>query len=206
MNNSSLSLHRTIAQNIMSPRIKRIRKVLNPPCIKGFKPYGPDVPTNNNKVVNLLYEEYEALRLCDYDMINHHDSSLIMGVSRPTFTRIYASARQKIAKAFVEGSQMSIEGGKVYFDSDWYHCKKCNCFFSKPDKDKKVDKCPLCSSLQINICEDEDINDSDNGHDTCICPECGFEQAHHIGNQCNRDNCPKCNHAMIRKGHRKCNK
>jgi hypothetical protein len=69
-----------------------------------------------------------------------------MGVSRPTFTRIYASARQKIANAFVEGKQISIEGGKVYFDSDWYQCQSCGCYFNNPEKDIKVEACPLCGA------------------------------------------------------------
>ncbi len=99
--------------------------------------------------VTLLYEEYEALRLCDYDMLNHNQASEIMSVSRPTYTRIYAAARRKVAKAFVEGRQIVISGGKVYFDSDWYHCTACKCSFNNPDKEMAVDCCPLCSSKQI---------------------------------------------------------
>ena len=102
----------------MSPRVKLIRKVLNPPLIAGFKPYGPESANHNQEPVFLLYEEYEALRLCDYDNYNHLNASVIMGISRPTFTRIYSSTRRKIAQAFVEGRQISIEGGNVYFDSD----------------------------------------------------------------------------------------
>jgi predicted DNA-binding protein (UPF0251 family) len=84
----------------MSPRIKRIRKVLDLPAIKGFKPYGLESNNRKKESVTLLYEEYEAMRLCDFDMYNHHNASIIMNVSRPTFTRIYASARKKVAKAF----------------------------------------------------------------------------------------------------------
>lgn len=133
----------------MSPRIKRSRKVLNPPLIKGFKPYGPLVGEKNTEPVYLLFEEYESLRLCDYDMINHLEASAVMGISRPTFTRIYASARQKIAKAFVEGRQITLEGGKVYYDSDWYHCNKCGCDFNNPDKETEVEHCPLCGSQSV---------------------------------------------------------
>ena len=96
-----------------------------------------------------LYEEYEALRLCDYDMLNHHGASEAMAVSRPTFTRIYSSARRKLATAFVEGRQILIEGGKVYFDSDWYECKKCSCYFNNPEKEKFAEKCPLCGSDNV---------------------------------------------------------
>ena len=187
----------------MSPRKKVLRKVLNPPIVKGFKPYGPELGKQNLEFVNLLYEEYEALRLCDYDMSNHHQASVMMGVSRPTFTRIYASALQKIAKAFVEGRQIAIEGGKVYFDSNWYHCKKCSCYFNNPEKEKTVKNCPLCGSQQVKE-YDYDNNYEDaadkRSKDICICPTCGFKHEHKHGRPCNHELCPKCNTAMKRKG------
>ena len=64
------------------------RKVSSPPVIKGFKPYGLEAGKQNSGFVNLLYEEYEAIRLSDYDHLNHQKASVMMGVSRPTFTRI----------------------------------------------------------------------------------------------------------------------
>ncbi len=96
----------------MSPRIKRIRKVVNPPTIKGFKPYGLQRRDENAESVNLLIEEYEALRLCDYESYNQFDASIMMGVSRPTFTRIYASALQKIATAFVKAGKWRLKEAK----------------------------------------------------------------------------------------------
>lgn len=182
----------------MSPRMKIIRKVSNPPIIKGFKPYGSELEGQKLDSVNLLYEEYEALRLSDYDMLNHHQASVMMGVSRPTFTRIYASALQKIAKAFVEGKQIAIEGGKVYFDSDWYHCEKCGCYFNNPEKEKPVNNCPLCRSQQIDKFDYENIVE-DSIEDICICPECGFEQKHQYGQPCSREICPHCKSFMRRK-------
>lgn len=133
----------------MTPRIRVLRKVLNPPIINGFKPYGQKSEKQNLDSVNLLYEEYEAIRLSDYSKLNHHQASVMMAVSRPTFTRIYASALQKVAKAFVEGRQITIKGGKVYFDGDWYHCNTCKSYFSKPEKDKIVENCSLCGSQQF---------------------------------------------------------
>lgn len=134
----------------MSPRHKRLRKVITPPVIKGYKPYGPDISLARTEPVVMLFEEYESLKLCDYDMFNHEEASKAMNVSRPTFTRVYAAARQKIAKAFVEGRPISIEGGKVYFDSDWYHCQSCHCYFNNPERDKKIEACPLCGSDTIS--------------------------------------------------------
>ncbi|BDX39423.1 hypothetical protein CYCD_27780 [Tenuifilaceae bacterium CYCD] len=193
----------------MSPRAKRIRKVLSPPLIKGFKPYGLNSEKQKIEPITLLYEEYEALRLCDYDMYNHLQASEIMNVSRPTYTRIYGSARQKIAKAFVEGRQVTIEGGKVYFDSDWYHCKECSCFFNNPEKDKLIEHCPLCGSNQVaeydydNSHEEEEIRDC---NAICICPSCGFEQEHKNGIPCNCEICSKCGGRMKRKGSLNCDK
>jgi uncharacterized protein len=128
------------------PRLKVPRKIMNPPVIKGFKPYGPAVSTEDSEPVSLLYEEYESLKLCDYDLLNHNDAAIMMNVSRPTFTRIYASSRRKIAKAFSEGRQIIIEGGKIYFDSDWYFCLSCGSYFNKPDKENALNECPLCGS------------------------------------------------------------
>lgn len=184
----------------MSPRFKRPRKLVNPPVIKGLKPYGPGVPEAVSGPVTLLYEEYEALRLCDYDRYNHIRSSVIMNISRPTFTRIYASARQKIAEALVEGRQIIIEGGKVYFDSTWFECDTCNACFNNPDWETPVTACPLCGSKEIHSFEDEipetpAVTEADH----CICPDCGYETEHQYGNPCNRQICPKCNARMRRK-------
>jgi len=184
------------------PRIKTLRKVLSPPIIKGFKPYGPGSGTLNQEPVNLFFEEYEALRLSDYDRLNHHQASVLMGVSRPTFTRIYASALQKIARAFVEGKQISIEGGKVYFDSDWYQCAGCGCNFNNPEREKMVENCPLCGSRQIVSFDFPNDDDEGNSQEfVCVCPHCGFEQEHQPGIPCNHLVCPKCTKKMKRKGH-----
>ncbi len=190
----------------MSPRFKLLRKVVNPPPIKGFKPYGPSVDEKKFKVLNLYYEEYEAMRLCDYDMFNHARASQLMGVSRPTFTRIYASARQKIAQAMVEGMQISIEGGKVYFDSDWYHCQVCKCYFNNPAKDKEITQCPLCGSYKVDSYDLEKDTNKVNRQkeDMCQCPACGFEKPHQLGTPCSTEICPECNSGMRRKRRNKC--
>jgi len=133
----------------MKNRSRAARKISLLPTIKGLKPYGENkLPIDSTPII-LLLEEYESIRLCDYEMKNHQQASLEMEVSRPTFTRIYASALKKIAKVMIEGRPLSIEGGKVYFDSDWYKCNTCSCIFSNPDKIKKVEYCSLCSSSNI---------------------------------------------------------
>lgn len=191
-----------ICSLFMSPNLKRPRKILSPPPVKGFKPYGPDLDGKPAEPVMLLFEEYEALRLCDYDMLNHHHASQAMGVSRPTFTRIYASVRQKIARAFVEGRQITVEGGKVYFDSGWYHCSSCSCYFNNPEMQQAVTACPLCGSDAIGKAEGEPVSAFEiaDTNDLCVCPACGLELLHQPGQPCGQQTCPSCHTRMRRKG------
>ncbi len=187
----------------MSPRPLRLRKISNPPTVSGFKPYGNRKSGVKPVDVFLHYEEYESLRLCDYEMLNHHQASVIMDISRPTLTRIYARARQKIAQALVQGSQIIIEGGKVYFDSEWFTCKSCGCYFNNPEKQEKIIACPLCKSSDINNYEQgttEDEETIDNCNDICTCTHCGHEQQHKFGRPCREEICPECGKNMVRKG------
>lgn len=133
----------------MSPRTKKNRLIQKAPNFVGFKPYG--VQKDNPCEVLLNLEEYEALKLCDYELLTHAEASVLMKVSRPTFTRVYESARRKIAKALVEACTICFEGGKVIFDTVWYKCDKCKITFTVPGE--KSLKCPLCqqTSSIINI-------------------------------------------------------
>lgn len=126
-------------------RPKRIRRMNNPPHFRGFRPIGM---TEDHPVV-INYDEYEAIRLSDFELFGQVEAAQAMGVSRPTFARIYESARRKVAKAFVHGQSIVFEGGKVYFDSEWYSCNLCGCWFNHPAKDSKVSECPLCGSSEI---------------------------------------------------------
>ncbi|HAW59402.1 MAG TPA: hypothetical protein DCX03_10410 [Bacteroidales bacterium] len=177
------------------PRPKRIRKVANPPHFKGFRPIG--LAEENNPVI-LNYEEYEAIRLSDYELYSQFEAAQIMNVSRPTFTRIYESAKRKVAQAFVHGKAIVFEGGKVYFDSEWYFCNNCGCWFNHPADEQEVKYCALCGSSDILQCSDN--TESISIEDNCICPECGYEKPQTLGKPCKKEICPNCNCLMMRKG------
>jgi len=51
----------------------------------------------------LNFDEYETIRLLDYEGLMQEEAAERMNVSRPTLTRIYENARKTMAKAFVEG-------------------------------------------------------------------------------------------------------
>jgi predicted DNA-binding protein (UPF0251 family) len=167
----------------------------NPPHFKGFRPIG--LPEENNPVV-INYEEYEAIRLSDFELNSHVEASEIMGISRPTYTRIYESARRKVAQAFVLGKAIVFEGGKVYFDSEWYSCNSCGCWFNHPEKEHEIKNCTLCGS--VNIEQYHESSQSHPAQDFCICPKCGIEKVHLATTPCRDEFCPECNCHMVRKG------
>jgi predicted DNA-binding protein (UPF0251 family) len=128
------------------PRKKRLRKVVAPPGFKGYRPYG--TTNKQSDTVELLYEEYEALKLTDYDLMNHKEASEVMGISRPTFARIYENARRKIAMALVETREIITIYGNVWMDKNWFMCNNCQTRFTIP-KSMMDNSCPICSSLKV---------------------------------------------------------
>ena len=106
-----------------------------------------------------------------------------------------------MAKAFIEGRQIAIEGGKVYFDSDWHQCNACECYFSHPHKHLPIEECPLCGSEDISDFELTDESaEAYMGQDQCECTHCQFEQLHLPGWPCKEQVCPQCGSFMKRKG------
>ncbi|MDG5799951.1 DUF134 domain-containing protein [Marinilabiliaceae bacterium ANBcel2] len=129
------------------PRTPRLRKIVAPPLFEGYKPYG-NGGSEKKEPVRLLYEEYEAIKLADYDLMDHKAASQIMGVSRPTFARIYENARRKIAKAMVEVRTIKTEYGNAWMDKNWLLCNNCRARFSTPNNANN-EKCALCGSIDI---------------------------------------------------------
>jgi predicted DNA-binding protein (UPF0251 family) len=93
--------------------------------MEGFSPFGI-AAGHAGESVTLLFEEYEAIRLTDYEGLTQEQAAERMQVSRPTFTRIYEQARKTVAVAFVEGKTIVISGGDAHFDRKWYRCRKCH--------------------------------------------------------------------------------
>ncbi len=135
-------------------RPKNLRKIDKLPHFRGFH-----VIDNNNTSQNIIIhlEEYESIKLCDYDLMSQEEASKIMGVSRPTFTRIYSQARRKVAEAFTLGKNIVFEGGKVIINSEWYLCNNCKSIFSLNRESSKMD-CILCGCTNINIADNYNID------------------------------------------------
>jgi uncharacterized protein len=105
-------------------RPQKCRKICSPPIMKGFKPFG--IPSSKIESVNLRFEEFESIRLVNYEMKSQKDAAEQMNISRPTFTRIYNRELKQIAVSFVEGKVIESEGGNYHFEKEWCRCKKCH--------------------------------------------------------------------------------
>lgn len=81
-----------------------------------FKPAG--IPARFLEEVVVTLDEFESVRLADFQGMQQAEAAQRMGVSRPTFGRIVNSARRKIADALVNGKALRIEGGPVLSDAD----------------------------------------------------------------------------------------
>jgi len=79
------------------------------PNVRYFKPQG--VPLRFLDEIALAVEGLEALRLADVEGLDQETAAAQMKVSRPTFTRVLAEARQTVAKALVAGWAIRVEGG-----------------------------------------------------------------------------------------------
>ncbi len=67
--------------------------------------------SRNREVVHMSVDEYEALRLIDYEELNQEECAKQMNVARTTAQRIYNVARKKLATVLVTGADLKIEGG-----------------------------------------------------------------------------------------------
>ncbi len=112
----------------MSPRPLRLRKVSSPPPVSGFKPYGNKKDGAKTESVFLHFEEYEALRLCDYEMLNHHQASVIMDVSRPTLTRIYAGPAKKLHRLLYLEVRLLLKGARFILTVNGFHAHRADAF------------------------------------------------------------------------------
>lgn len=120
-----------------------------PPRMEGFKPFG--IPMRELESVDLLYEEFESIRLADYENLTQEAAAVKMNISRPTFSRLYDKARKKIARAFVEGKAIIISGGNYHSEDYWYKCGDC---YETTVSARPVKHCRECDSdniTQINL-------------------------------------------------------
>jgi len=91
------------------------------PNVTYFKPAG--IPLRVLEEAQLSVEEAEAIRLKDLESLEQQDGAERMNISRPTFQRVLASARQKMADALLNGKAIRIEGGSFEMAFRQFKCR-----------------------------------------------------------------------------------
>lgn len=102
-------------------RPRKYRKVCKKPGCTQFAPKGSDDITD---IVVMSVDEYEVLRLIDFNSMTQEECARQMNIARTTVQKMYDEARFKIAKFIVEGSSLRIEGGEIEY------CDKTECMSS----------------------------------------------------------------------------
>ena len=131
-------------------RPRKCRRVENLPGTTYFKPAG--IPMRVLEDVLLTVDEVEALRLKEIEELDQEESAGRMGISRPTFQRILASARKKIADAVLNGKAIRIEGGIFAMANSMYRCfngHEWNVPFEEITR-TPPELCPTCDTSQIS--------------------------------------------------------
>lgn len=92
------------------PRPRKLRQVCGMPLVDRFTPQMAG--HENREPVILTIDQFEAVRLIDYEMLTQEECAKYMNVARTTVQAIYQQARQEIARALVEGRPLTIAGGE----------------------------------------------------------------------------------------------
>ncbi|MBN2111715.1 DUF134 domain-containing protein [Candidatus Woesearchaeota archaeon] len=161
-------------------RPKKIKTVGFRPGVTYFKPRA--VPLNEVQEVELTIDELETMRLVNIENLAQEEAAKKMGVHQSTFQRILTRAREKITDALVNGKAIKIFGGD----------------YTMPGGDGTG---PAGKGLGAGRGAGRGrmggpVAAGPGG--LCICPKCGYEQAHARGAPCTQIKCPKCGSMMAR--------
>jgi predicted DNA-binding protein (UPF0251 family) len=129
------------------PRPLKCRRVAFMPEVTYFKPAG--IPLRALEEVCMSIEEAEAVRLKELEGLEQEQGAEKMDVSRPTFQRVLASARQKLADALLNGKAIRIDGGN--FEMTWrrFRCRGGHEWELEMPVSVPPEICPTCSTPDI---------------------------------------------------------
>lgn len=95
-------------------RPKKYRRVQRYPKISRFSPRGK---AGRPDEVDLAMDEFEAIRLADYQRLSQKEAAKSMHLSQPTFSRILKKAHKIVADVLVSGKIIKIQGGQYVVSS-----------------------------------------------------------------------------------------
>ena len=91
------------------PRPRKCRQVCRLPRHDAFAPVGC---ARSAEAVVITVDEYETIRLIDYEGLSQEECAASMGVARTTVQQIYNTAREKLSAA-LGGAALPYSGGRL---------------------------------------------------------------------------------------------
>jgi len=135
-------------------RPRNCRRVECLPGSQYFKPRG--VPLSVLEEINITLDEFEAIRLADFEGLYQDQAAEKMNISRQTFGRVIESAHKKVAEALVEGKALKIEGGDFEMNAiRKFKCYDCQHTWELPHGTGRPGNCPSCQSVNIHRSEED---------------------------------------------------
>jgi predicted DNA-binding protein (UPF0251 family) len=125
----------------------KCRRVAFLPGVTFFKPAG--IPLRSLEEIQLSLEEVEAIRLKDVEGLEQEEGAERMNISRPTFQRVLASARKKIADALLNGKAIRIEGGNFEIAHNRFRCRSGHEWEVEIPTSILPELCPTCKSPEV---------------------------------------------------------
>ena len=178
------------------PRPRRCRRVGRVPGVTYFKPAG--VRMKELDEVILSVDEYEAVRLKDFEGFNQDEAASRMNISQPTFHRVLEEARKKIAEALVKGKAIKIHGGAY---------KMPGGDMTGPRGQGPMTGRGMGRGAGRGAGQGAGMGQGRGmgagrgrgygGPTNCKCPKCGKEVTHARGQPCVKQKCPECGSMMV---------
>lgn len=117
-------------------------------CLRRYSPH----PASAAERIELGLEELEAIRLKDLEGKEQADCAASMKLSRPTFQRVLYAAREKVARALVEGREICVRGGNYIPQKRTFKCLDCGEVWELDPCGENADNgclcpCPRCGGM-----------------------------------------------------------
>ena len=104
-------------------RPQRCRRICMRPEYDSFSPQGD----MRGEQIALTLDEFEVVRLIDYEKMTQEECAAQMEISRTTVAEVYERARYKLADFLINGKRLTLGGGNFRFCGGGEECRKRSC-------------------------------------------------------------------------------
>lgn len=142
------------------PRPVKVRRVCGLPHTPEFGPIKHRRKMQKEEPVILSVDEYEVIRLIDYEGLNQQETCQQMNIARTTVQAIYSQGRKKLAQMLVESRDLRIGGGTYRLCNGNYICIHGKCM--RRDQMMEEEAFKLCAvgknKLPVDKREKENVS------------------------------------------------